>query len=154
MKRFVVESVLYSKHVATPFSECDIIELHDTFLTNGLHMLTVRNLAMGRSVVSILLESLNCFSTVACLTLSRAPLKPTICNLYDELIFNGALCLKDDALETFLLEEFYYDFLWIEATPALVESPWFLHFESTLIKFNLVTTMPIILFSYTNNHVA
>ena len=152
MKRFVVEHFSSSKYINTPFSEYDILELQDTFLTNGLHRLKVPNLVIGRSVVSTFLESLNCYSKIACLTLSRAPLKPTICNLYDELLFSDAMSFKSDALETFLLEEFYYDFLWIEATRNLIEAPWFFHLENKLIEFNLITTMPIVLFSYESDN--
>lgn len=143
--RMALESARYTKYVHQSISEYDIIELQELFLTYGLHSIKVPSLSFGRDLVIKFLDSLQCYSNVACLSLSPRPLRPQFINLYEELGLSGALAHSHTGLETFLIDNFYYDFLWIEMSQELDEAPWYWYFEQKLLDFNLVKTLPILL---------
>lgn len=143
--RIAIESARSMKHIHQSISEYDILELQEIFLTYGLHSLKVPTLPFGRDLIIQLLDSLHCYSNVACLSLSSRPLRPSMVDLYAELGLAGALAHSHTMLETFLIEHFYYDFLWIEMTQELDEAPWYWYFEQKLLDFNLIKTLPIII---------
>lgn len=145
--RMAIESARSIKHVHQSISEYDILELQELFLTYGLHSIKIPTMPFGRDLVVRFLDSLQCYSNVACLSLSTRPLRPGIVNLYDELALYGALAHSHTTLESFLLENFYYDFLWIEMSQELDESPWYWYLEQKLLDFNLIKTLPIVLLS-------
>jgi len=74
-----------------------------------------------------------------------------VVSLYDEMAFSGALAFAHNRLENFLLESFYYDFVWIECSQELLRKPWFEFFEQKLIVHNFATSTPILFISYRND---
>lgn len=143
--RMAMESARSMKHVHQSISEYDILELQEIFLTYGLHSIKVPSISFGRDLVIRFLDSLHCYSNIACLSLSARPLRTSVVNLYEELGLSGALAHSHTNLETFLLEHFYYDFLWIEMTQELDEAPWYWYFEQKLLDFNLIKTLPVVI---------
>jgi hypothetical protein len=138
----VRESAMYPR-----FSELEILQLQDLFLIYGCHYLTVPTMAYGRAIISLFLESLR-FSRVGCLTTSSSALPSFVAGLHDELAFEGALAFDHHLLDEFLLNTFYYDFVWIECTEDLLKEPWFYYFEQKLHNYNLGASMPIVFVSY------
>lgn len=132
-------------------SEHEILELQDLFLTPGFNYLTVPSVQAGRELISSFLHSLQHYSQIACLSAGSAELPRDISSLHDEMAFYGALALSHNALESFLLEQFHYDFLWIESSPELMQTAWYGYFEQKLSDFNIASTMPILVVSYNND---
>ena len=128
-------------HFAMPLSESDIIVLHDMFLTQGLHSITVKNPEIGRMLIYTLLESLPCYSAIAALSLVDLTLKSPIHDLCANTRY-PAMDADDEAL--FLEARDYYDFIWIEVTPALLATSWYARFEKNLIEMYKNQNTPII----------
>jgi hypothetical protein len=55
---------------------------------------------------------------------------------------------RTDTMEQFFFDYSYIDFLWIEYSPSLLESPWLSKFEKKSIDFNIQNTIPILVVSY------
>lgn len=123
-------------------SEQDILDLQNAFLTFGYHRVPVSSLGWGRTLICSFLSSLSCFSSVSCLTYSRGILPNGVVSLHEELAL--ATDFSSDSIDHFLLENFYYDFCWIECTPELVDSAWFKHFRQRLDDFNFVGSMSVV----------
>ncbi len=147
--RFIESLQFISKYVQRPFTEKDILELQDTFLTNGFQFLRMDTIPFGRTVIETFLMSLNHFHDVACLTTSTQPLPPMVTNIY-QLLDQGGFLEPYSMLdfEEFFLEYFYYDFIWIEASYDLLSQPWFTYFEQKMVDLKLHERTPIIVLSY------
>ena len=100
--------------VKRPFSEEDILYLQDAFLRNSFHYIAVETITSGRSIIYALLESLNYHRDITCLTLVSKRLRNSVVDIYDECMKYG---LGARALEEYLVEHFYGDFMWVECTP-------------------------------------
>lgn len=133
--------------VKRPLTEEDILELHDLFLTNGIHHIKVDDLAAGRSLMHTLLTSLNCYHAMAVLTLEPLSIEPSTCDVYQELVRSNFLS-DAQAIDTFFLEQFYFDFMWIEMSQDLAASEWFAEFEQKMIEYKLETHLPIVVVTY------
>ncbi len=144
MKRLVVGSTQYSLFFNT-LSESDILDFQDIFLTPGFHSLTIGTVSEGRDLITTFLGILNCYSEIGCLTQYTSDLSSDIFNIYDELAFQGALA-NTNILENFFLEQFFYDFIWIEASHDLLKTHWYWYFEQRLRMLNPL--IPIIIVSY------
>jgi hypothetical protein len=145
MKRTCVAAIPGSS-IYPYVSEQEILDLQDLFLTHGYHYLNVSSHGQGRALISLFLESLqsNFFSRIACLTMSPAALPDGIASLHDELALHGALAFDHHRLDEFLLNEFYYDFVWIECSRELTQSPWFYYLEKKLVDYNIGLHTPIV----------
>ena len=132
------------------FSEQEILDLQDLFLTYGNHYLKVPTHGQGRNIISLFLESFQYqyFSRVACLTVSPVPLPDAVVSVRDELALSGALAFNHHSLDEFLLNTFYYDFVWVECSQELMQSSWFYYFEKKLIDYNIAQSMPILFVTY------
>ena len=51
-------------------------------------------------------------------------------------------------LDEFFIEEFYFDFMWIEATHNLLTSTWFQDFENKIEDFKINQHIPMVMISY------
>ena len=136
-----------SRKIADPFSEQDILELQDEFLTNGFHYLTVSNIQTGRKIISTFLSSLNYYQEVGCLTVADQALMQNVSNIY-ELLENSDY-LQNMNFEEFFLENWYYDFVWIEAIEQLWYLSWFKKLYLQLADGTLEDSLPIFILSYT-----
>ena len=51
---------------------------------------------------------------------------------------------KNNELQDLFLDNFYFDFLYIEKSFAIVNAPWFKQFESYLKSYNFDKALPIV----------
>jgi len=132
--RYIESLQFISRYVKRPFSEKDILELQDTFLSNGFQFLRMDTIPFGRTVMETFLMLLNNFHDVACLTTSKDALPPMVSNIY-QLLDQGGFLEPHSMLdfEEFFLEYFYYDFIWIEASYDLLSQPWYSYFEHSIV---------------------
>lgn len=133
-------------------SERDIIELQDKFLTNGFHYITVSSIACGRALVKTFLASLSCYTTIGYVSIAARDVQDRqYKDIYDDLISNGYIdsltghLVNQQSLDQFFIEEFHYDFIWIEATQTLTEKQWFADFKERLTTFNIDKDIPILM---------
>lgn len=140
----VVKAQNISKTISTPFNEHDILYLQNAFTTPGVHAIKVANLLTGRKLVKQLLNSLKWYQDVAYLASSEAVPNKEASNIISRL----EQPITPEAVAQFFIEDFYYDFLWIEATSELLKEPWIASFETQLVNFHIDHMIPIIVISY------
>jgi hypothetical protein len=133
-----------SQMIHEPLSDSEILQIQDIFLTKGIHSIKVHDIQSGRIVMKRFLESLNCYHAIACLTMTEPIIGINIIDLYSELLTgNYCAALHEQSLTDFFINQFNYDFLWIEASEQLLNSLWFTCFEQALFNLNIQTRMPI-----------
>lgn len=139
-----------ARRIAQPFSESDIIFLHNIFLTHGSHAIKVPNIATGRAIIKLVLESLHYYSAPACLSLSSLALDNEIFDLSYAMSLAGYISnqTNETCLEEFFLEQLDGDFLWIEATNELLEQTWFGQFMHQLEILKFESQMPVVVLFY------
>ncbi len=129
------------KHTGIQWPESLIIAFSDAFLTRGIHYVPVNSHKEVRELLLPFL-SLYYYSTLAYVSLIEQQLpNQDIINLSG--IFNT---YKTEDLEEYLLNSFYYEFLWIELSPFLCHKQWYPLFAQKITDFNLPTRIPIIIF--------
>lgn len=125
-------------------TETDILSLQDAFLTTGFHSIQCADQAEGRSLIEAFLASLPMHRSIACLTLENGlDLPNTVFDLYASLYNDG---LTEQSIEEFFINDFYYDFMWIEISEPLLTAPWYEHFCSIMALYE--QQMPIIRIYY------
>jgi len=129
--------------IKEPFSENDVLYLQDLFLTPGVHHIEVDNIIKTRTMIDKVLYSLQYHQKAACLSLSDLPLATGVSDVLKTLIADDYLVSKNN-LVLFFLEHFYFDFLWIEETPNLLDSMWYEQFKQHLTDFNFNRSIPIV----------
>lgn len=146
---FKASLYLGSRALKTMLSEDEILSLQESFLSSGIHKITVANLPEGRTMLAAFLESLRYFTRPAVLTtqLFSHP-SVQIAHLYRELLAHEGIFESRGMLEDFMLNHFYYDFLAIEATPDLRAQAWFVRFEQLLHDYKFTETVPVVMFVY------
>jgi hypothetical protein len=137
-----------SKTISERCSEQNIIDLHNEFLHNGFHYLCVKDILVGRHIMHTFLYSLNYYQSVGCLTISSFPLCSSIENIYETLSLYGYL--NKNYLSDFFIQEWYFDFIWIEATDELLNASWFSLFLQYIKDFKCDAALPIFVLSYCN----
>ncbi len=133
-----------SKNIRTPFEESDILYLQNAFTTPGVHAIKVENVQTGRKLVAQLLNSLKWYQDVAYLASSESVPYTGATNIFAYI----AQPMTAENIAQFFIEDFYYDFLWIEATPTLLKEPWISSFEQQLVNYHIDHMIPIIVISY------
>ena len=145
----IFDDIQRSKHVREPFSEYEILDLQDKFLNNGLHYITVCNLDFGRSLINRFLRSLNCYHNNAILTISNPVGDGSTTDLYYELLQGGYINSSTNKdFDEFFIDQFYYDFMWIEACHELVDQSWFSDFFSKMASYKIDQHIPVLVISY------
>ncbi len=139
-----VESSSKSTIIQESLTESTILELQDIFLTNGFHQINVSSIEQGRSLLYTFLDSLGIYQDVACLTAIGTPLRPDITDISSDLFDSGCLDSSENYLEEFFIEQWYYDFMWIEATSDLLATPWVDEIKSKIINLKIDRQIPII----------
>lgn len=128
-------------------SENEILLFQELFYTTGFHYIQVDSFSQGRALVDTFISSIKYHKNIAYLTTQSKPLLKNslfkAVDIYKELNKLNAL-YNFHNLEKFLLENFYYDFLWIELNFEILNSCWLGHFEQKIIDFNIDNTLPII----------
>jgi len=136
------------RHISCQMTEDDILYLQDLFLTNGMHAISVPDVKTGRSIMHSMLQSLNYYQMAACMTrMQTPPLEESITDICSQLARAGhELCYEE--VEHFYIEEFFGDFLWIEFSPQLVDTPLLAHSFHALNVLEMFRKIPIIALSY------
>lgn len=135
------------KRVVVPLAEEDILELQDFFLTNGIHDIVVDTVETGRKLMHTLLSSLNCYHSMAVLTLEPLAGKLPACDIYQELLQDNFFT-DIHAIDRFFIEHFYFDFMWIERSEDLANAHWIPYFEQQLMEYKLEFHLPIVYIHY------
>lgn len=135
--------------IREPYSDTDILDLQEKFLTNGFQYFKAQNTPKGRALILTFLKTLGLYHEIACLTLNPThPLPEYVTDVYYDLSSSGYL----NAFEPYFLEEyfldFYYDFMWIEATQELLLSSWFENVVTNIITMTIDQHIPIVVVVY------
>ena len=147
--RQFVEHIHEINLIKQPFSDSDILEIQEKFLCNGFQYLKGLDEAQGRNIIYTFLDSLSLYHNIACLTLDSEPLRDGITDLYAELSAGGYLnSFEPYYLEEYFIEQFYFDFIWIEATRTLLMSLWFDQVKKKIIDTAIDQHIPILVFAY------
>lgn len=125
------------------FSENEVLYLQNIFLTPGVHQIKVESIVGGRNMIDKFLTSLHYHQKAACLSLCDTPLPMHVTDMVHILLMDDYL-VDADSLTLFFLNNFYFDFLWIEETQALLDSLWYEQFKQHLSDFKFDQTIPII----------
>jgi len=135
---------------SAPFSDGDILDLQEKFLTNGFQYLKAQNVFKGRELIHDFLQSLSLYHEIGCLTVAPRPqLKEGIVDLYYELTCGGYLNTFDqNFLDEFFIDQFYFDFIWIEATRSLLMTTWFEDIKKKIIDMAIDEHLPIMVIVY------
>jgi hypothetical protein len=133
-----------SKNIKTPFGENDILYLQNAFTTPGVHAIKVQDVKTGRKLVTQLLNSLKWYQDVAYLASSESVPYKRAKNIFAHI----TQPITVEGMAQFFIENFYYDFLWIEATQELLKEPWLSSFEQQLVNYHIDHMIPIIVISY------
>jgi len=140
----IASSVHVSKVVKKPFSENDILYLHNAFTTPGIHPISVCSVNIGRKVITQVLDSLKWYQDVAYLAADSTVLSIRATQIID-ILKKPVTYLE---ITQFFIDDFYYDFLWIELTQELLETDWISFFEEQLVQLHIEKMIPIIVVSY------
>jgi len=140
-----------SKQIQDPLSEHDIFDLQDKFLTPGFHYVKASDIKFGRTIINKFLSLLYCYNEIAVLTAADLPLANHITDIHYTLLKEGYLSSSFFELEDFFIEQFYYDFMWIEVSQELIQTKWFSDFFEKMIHFTLIQNIPVLIFSYLND---
>ncbi len=132
-----------SKPISHTFSEDEIIKLQNEILTNGLHEIGVDSVSAGRAFMYTFLHTLNCFKKIACITDSVLALHQAE-NIYKKL--KHIPFPNQEAWQAFFVEDFYYDFIWLESTSSL--SPWLEQFKNMLEAHGIEKQIPVMYLNY------
>lgn len=130
----------------TPLSEHSLLYVQNLFTTPGFHSLYVKNVQMGRTIIESQLQALQWYHSVGCLGTHANQIFSYAHNIIHE--FEHQIINKE-LIESFFLEKFYYDFLWIEFTKELTAITWIRDFKEQLSLYRLDNTIPIISVYYT-----
>jgi len=131
-----------------PLTDTDIFTLQDAFLDNGFHYIQVKDVDAGRALIETFLYSLGTYHFIGCLTVAQQALNSTITDVQLELFGAHTYGKRCGDLEEFFIEQFYYDFLWIEACHELQATAWYDAFKQKIVELNLNQHIPIIILSY------
>lgn len=136
-----------SRQVNENLTEHEILSLQDAFLINGFHSMHVSDQATGRVIIESILQSLPMYSHNACLTTDNSiDLPANIIDIYTTLFNEG---LHEQSIEEFFINEFYFDFVWIEMNDALCQASWFAHFSKILEAYGQKTPIIRVFFRHT-----
>lgn len=125
-------------------TETDILDLQEKFLSNGFKHIRVKSMKEGRALVHRFLSSLSIYHNVAYVAMENVTLQTNYTNVYYELMRSPYLnSFKPSFSDEFFIEEFYFDFMWIEATEELLRSSWYKYLKKKLLDFKLDQNIPM-----------
>jgi len=145
LQQFNANSDLYNQKI----SEVEILYLQDLFLTPGFHKIKFTNLKVARNQLYTILDSLKFYQNTAALSLQTTGFREDLTDLYSELLQYGCLDTPENSsnenLVSFCLDNFYYDFLWIENPQTLEINQWYQQLLEFIADFKLDQLIPICL---------
>lgn len=125
IERLINQSFAH-KRLDDNLNEQEILIVHDAFLNNGIHTIHAPNIATGRRLIELFLQSLPLYTYNACVT-SQANITLPKHSIDVYTILQRTACSEQD-IENFFITQAYFDCLWIEMSADLVAKPWFEHF--------------------------
>ena len=141
-RRFGVAKIV--PYIQYPLADKDIISLQALFTTPGCHAIEVADVQAGRLLITRLLKSLKYHHEIGFVTDSQFDVCAPAVNITSIL----AGVQDQEQIVSFFLNEFYYDFIWIEVTSYSDHMAWFHDFYTELINFNIQQMIPVILVFY------
>ncbi len=135
------------KLVIAPFTEQDILHLHKALLTPGFHYFHVLNVDAGRLFMQQFLNSLHYYNNIGYLAATTGTKEYNFRDILEELQENGFL-YKPYFLDEFFIDNFDYDFIWIETTAQLYTLSWYKEFQNKLNEYNVPAHIPVVILSY------
>lgn len=117
-------------------TEEQILDLQEIFLTNGIHYITTPSFHNGRKLVYEFLEALRCYQSPACFTANGNTLKKSTLDL--------RVCLSKKNWDSFFVEEFNNDFLWIEYDEMIYHDS--ISLEKKIRELRFDCQLPILIF--------
>ncbi len=133
------------KIIPKKLTDAMLIDLHNLLITPGVHELQTESFAQGRRLLLKLLNSLDCYSAIACITNQTRSIQRPIVNLYQKLAQMDLQESTNQRFTYFLLEEFHFDFFWIELSTDLEQQSWVTAFMQMLHDFNITASTPCII---------
>lgn len=129
------------RYIAIPCSETDIIDLEKMCMNPGVHHIQVQSITSGRQLIINVLSALAWHQDIGYITVEEnAELQKLGTNIIK--IFDYSL--DQEALESFFINAFYFDFLLLENSTQLQAMPWIDIFEQQLIMYKIDQMIPII----------
>lgn len=126
-----------------PCTELDLLYLSMIFTTKGVHRIRASDELSSRLLIKNVLTSLHWYHQIAFISTAADTL-----DFSDNIIARLPKPIDDLAIERFFLEEFYYDFIWIELTEDLKKEHWLEIFKETLQSFQIDQIIPVIVVEY------
>ena len=124
--------------------EIDILILQDLCMTPGVHKIQVSNLASGRSIMTLILNSLNHYQNIAYISdiLHDS-------NIFHQICKNG-MCKEslEFAFEEFFIHQPFFDFLIIELTETFKNEKLMEDLLQIFSMFHFQEQLPIFIISY------
>lgn len=137
----------------TPFSELEILQLQQIFLTYGISTIKTKNVARGRLIIATILNSLKYYHHIGCIT-KESNLDEKFYNVYQAIQKhqnkNCSISLSC-ALEDFFTVNPYFDFIWIELTNELKNTSLCTNVKKIFDMYYVQQRMPVILMTYEEN---
>ena len=128
------------------YTDKALIALQKALITPGVHRLQVNSLRQGRNQLFTLLASLNCYTSMACISTSFQTQTLRV-NLYNQLAQAYRQEPSAYMLSCFIVDRFYYDFIWIELNERLAKQPWFNLVLQEFTETGIIECLPIVLLS-------
>ncbi len=146
------DSVVHEKLFKLPFSEQDLLELQEIFVTLGMHIIKVKDMIEGRQIVKIILNSLKYYHNIGCIT-DVTDLPVNVCNITSHIALQ---CLQNKQgnsllnLETFLNTHPCFDFIWIELTKNIKKEYSYKTMKNIFDMYHIEERMPVLIVTYEN----
>jgi hypothetical protein len=146
-EKFFVQGTQKVKIFNLPLTHQDMINLHSMFMKSDKHTVHTRDVAMSRAIIQKILNSLNYYQNIACL--SRSTIVDTSAiNIFAIIQKYAQVYGLKQAINQFFIEYIQLDFIWIELTHDLVVQMG----QSNIDYFISIMTqhhaMPVIIFHY------
>ncbi len=131
-----------------PFSEHDVLELQETFVALGVHTIKVKNIVEGRRIMTTILESLNYYHNIGCVT-QVAELPINTCDILSHITLQKTH--KGDLLTD--LEDFFsiyscFDFIWIELTTDMKKQYAYEDIKNIFDMYHAEERMSVLIVTY------
>ena len=75
-KKLSIRDPQEAKFFNTPYTESDILELQNIFLSEGFHRIKTTDLGQGRALIHLFLDSLHCYRNPGFLAKKQGRKKP------------------------------------------------------------------------------
>jgi len=142
------KAIVHDKLFTLPFSEQDVLELQEIFVTLGVHTIKVKNVIEGRQILKIILNSLNYYNNIGCVTQVK-DLPVHVCDILNHMILEkiekGDLLTN---LEDFLAIHPCFDFIWIECTKNIKKEFSYKAIKNSFDMYHVEERMPVLILTY------